>query len=254
MSEASDRSPTPRRKIFSIAFAAVAWIALIAGFVTAIKHTMENQSVASEIRQLEEELGVMHVTDPDRVYFVPIDNSKVPSVVADNVDRIWQFRYFLPAGYDWARFVGRGQLSAEGYYFSGGNSTGWSSPRPEAINKLLSITLTKKKKHIEIYSSFSGTARFRPSDPNVNINELVVKPFLSLGDPARSFGPEEIIPLFKFYDPATAKEKIVDGQKLTVYSGATMVMFPKSQTTRFRSLREGRQMKSDEDPKETGLE
>lgn len=44
MSEASGGSPTLFQKVFRIAFAVVAWIALIAGFLTAVKHTMENQS------------------------------------------------------------------------------------------------------------------------------------------------------------------------------------------------------------------
>lgn len=254
MSEDSDNSKRLRLTIVSIAFAALAWTVLIAGFVTAIKHTMANQSVASEIRKLEEELGVMHVTDPERVYFVAIDNSKVPSVVTDNVDRIWQFRCFLPAGYGESDFTGDGQVAAEGFYHSGGASMGSSSPRSEAVNKLLSISLTKKKQYIEIYSSLGNTTRFRTSDPYVNINELVIKPVVSLGDPERSFGPEEIIPLFKFYDPAKAKEKVVDGQKLTTYSGATLVMYPSSQAARFKLLREGRPVKSDQDLEETDLE
>ncbi len=257
MPENSDNSTRFRLTIISIAFAAMAWTVMIAGFVTAIKHTMANQSVASEIKELEEELGVLRVTDPQRVYFVAIDNTKVPSVVADNVDRIWQFRFYLPAGYSKNDFAGSGRVAAEGFNFNGGSSVGSGSPSSETVNRLFAISLAKREKYIEIYSSLGNTTHWRHPDPNVDINELVIQPVVSLGDPARSFGSEEIIPLFKIYDPASAKEKIVDGQKLTTFSGAILVMYPSSQANRFRLLRQGRSIKSiemDEAAKETDSE
>ena len=98
MSEVSECSPTRRRKTTSVLFAVLSSMALIAGVVTAVMYSMENRSLAAEIQELEEELGVMRVVDTDRVYFVAIDNPKVPNIIVENVDRIWQFRYFLPAG------------------------------------------------------------------------------------------------------------------------------------------------------------
>jgi hypothetical protein len=221
-------------------------MALIAGVVTAVMYSMENRSLAAEIQELEEELGVMRVVDTDRVYFVAIDNPKVPNIIVENVDRIWQFRYFLPAGYSVSHFAGDGRVTAEGLYFDGGSSSGWRSPLTEAINKRLSISLTKKEKHIEIYSSTGRVTRWRPSDSDVSLEGLVIEPVVLPKAPARSFGPKEIIPIFKIYDPTSAKEKIVNGQKITTYSGVLMVMCPRSVEPRFKLLREGKQIMPDE--------
>ena len=254
MSEVSDGSPKPRRTIFSILCAGMAWIVLIAGFATAIMYSIKNHTVKAEIRQFEKELGVMHIDDPERAYIVAIENTKVPNVIADNVDRLWQFRYYLPVGYDMNEFSGSGRLAADGFYFAGDFSTGSSRPLAEAENKLLAISITKQNQQIEIYSSWGGTFWWKPSNIDVDINELVIEPIVSIGDPARSFGPREIIPLFKIYDPASAKEKIVDGQKLTTYSGATMVMLAGSQRPNFKLLRQGKRIKSAEDSEGTHLE
>lgn len=257
MSEATDNSTRPRLAIVSIVFACMAWIVLIAGFVMTIMETTKRQSVVNEIRQLEEELGVIRVTDPERCYFVAIDNSKVPDVIVENVDRIWQFRYFLPAGYDMCKHMAHGRIAAEGFYSNGGGSGGSSRPKPEAVNKRLAISLTKQKQHIKIDCSFGSSFHWRPSDPDVDINKLVIKPVVSIGDSARSFGPKEIVPVLKIYDPASAKEKIVDGQKLTTYSGAYIAIHPRSQESRFQLLQKGKSVefiKMEEAAKETDPE
>ena len=51
------------------------------------------------------------------------------------------------------------------------------------------------------------------------------------------------MPLFRIYDPSSAKEEIVDGEKLTTYSGALLAMFPDSETRRFWMLHSGKQKK-----------
>ena len=246
MSEVFDSSTKIRRKIVSVLFVAFSSIVLIAGFISAVMCYIENQSLATEIQQLEEELGVMRVADTDRVYFVAIDNAKVPGIVTENVDRIWQFRYFLPADYSVSRFAADGRVAAKGLYIDGGSTSGWSSPSAEAINKRLTISFTKKENRIDISSSLGVTLHCRIGDPGVSIKDLIIEPLVLPGDPARSFGPKEIIPLFKIYDPASAKEEIVDGQKLTTYSGALIVMCPHSEEPRFKLLREGKQVKPEE--------
>jgi len=83
---------------------------------------------------------------------------------------------------------------------------------------------------------------------------LVIKPVVSLGDPARSFGPDEIIPLLRIYAPASAKKKMVNGQKQTIYSGVLLVLCTSSQERRFELLREGNHIELDAGSEETNRE
>ena len=74
---------------------------------------------------------------------------------------------------------------------------------------------------------------------NLKLEDLVIEPVLGDGEKNCSFGRDEIIPLLRIYDPASAKEKLVEGRKLITYSGTFVVLCPKSQEAKFKSLRRG---------------
>ena len=80
---------------------------MLAGGVALITLLIDNQKLGEEIAQLESELGRMSIADPDRVYLVEIETPDVPPEVAQHVERVWQFRCYMPPGYDFKAILGR---------------------------------------------------------------------------------------------------------------------------------------------------
>ena len=109
---------------------------LLAGGIVLIQLSIDNRELGDQIDQLEAELGRMSIDDRNRVHLVEIETPDVPPEVASHLERVWQFRCYLPPGYDVIRFSGGGRVAKEGVYLAGGYSSGWGSPGPVAIHQL----------------------------------------------------------------------------------------------------------------------
>lgn len=240
--ESNTHTPT-RRSFFGVLLLVLMVGALVAGVWQAISYSLQNRWLAAEIQQLESELGVLDVVDPDRVYFTAIQKQDVPATIAKHVDRVWQYRCHLPANYDFKRFAGDGVVCADGFFVNGSHGSGWSTPNQAATNERLTISVTKKQDHFALLAcvgDYQDTGILRLRDPsNAKLENFVVEPVLASGQKSCSFGRDEIIPIFRIYDPTSAKEKVVAGKKQLTYSGALMVFCPTSQEPVFQSLRSG---------------
>ena len=107
----------------------------------------------------------------------------------------------------------------------------------------MTISVTKGKNHYELNlyegSSQSG-GRLRCQDfENSKLEDFVIEPLLGGGEKNCSFSRDEIIPILRIYDPASAKEKLIAGKKRMTYLGALMVFCPTTQKAKFASLRKG---------------
>ncbi len=108
----------------------LATLAFGAAVIYWIRLTTDNRQLSDEIQQLEAELGRMPIDDPTRVHLVEIDQPEVPPEVASHIDRLWQFRCYLPPSYDYIKFFGNGEVARDGLYLNGGSSSGWDRPIP----------------------------------------------------------------------------------------------------------------------------
>lgn len=234
---------------------ATRWTVLVlsvVGIVFLARLSSINRRLADQIAQLEAELGQMPIDDVDRVHVTEIATPAVPPEIAAHVNRVWQFRCYLPPGYDFARHSGEGQVTEEGVYQNGSSGSGWSSPQSEATHTLFSISFQRKGDRYEVFYSIggsSGTTSSASFDPTKIDGGLVVQKLVSSETGPRSFDQETILPILKIFDPATAEEKEIGGQKMTTYSGVLFVLCPKSRESRFDQLKRGI-TPSDFDPKE----
>ena len=215
----------------------------LAGCISLIQQSTENNRLAAEVNRLEAELGRMSITDADRVYLVEIEAPNIPPEVVERLERVWQFRCYLPPGYDFMHLSGSGRVTKEGIYQSGGFSSSWGTPKPEAIHQLLTVSFQKKDDHLQVFYSFSGsggTTSWSAFNPN-RFDDLVVQKLVSSNQGPRSFNQDTILQLLKIYDPSTAKEeKIAEGKTLTTYAGGQIVLSPKSREPVLTQLRSGK--------------
>src|SRR6056297_1514001 len=116
---------------------------VFAGGIFLVRLSIDNRELAHQIDRLEAELGRMPIDDSARVHLVEIERPAVPPEVASHLERLWQFRCYLPAGYDVRRFSGGGRVTQKGVYLAGSSSSGWSASRPEAVHQLLTISFQK---------------------------------------------------------------------------------------------------------------
>ena len=204
-----------------------------------------------DVLQLEAELGRMSIDDADKIHIVAIEDPKIPPEVAPYIDRLWQFRCYLPPGYDFQRMYGGGRLSDQGLYFQGGYGSGHSSPRPDPYHELLTISLHRQAKRVECFVSLGGSSSTSTwnvlSEADTDGGDWVVETLATPGGPAQSFDQDTILPLLRVYDPNTAEEKEVDGQSITTYTGGIVVICPNRLTADFGQLRQGKKPEGFED-------
>ena len=216
---------------------------LLAGGIVLIQLSIDTRELGDQIDQLEAELGRMSIDDFDRVHLVEIETPDVPPEVASHLERVWQFRCYLPPGYDVIRSSGGGRVAKEGVYLAGGYSSGWGSPRPEAIHQLFTVSFQKKDNRLEAFNTFggsSGTSSWGRFDPDRFDDALVVQKIVSSEQGPRSFDQDTILPLLKIYDPSSAEDKEVAGKTMTTYAGGSFVLCPKSREPEFNQLRQGK--------------
>ncbi|TWU40107.1 hypothetical protein Q31b_34510 [Novipirellula aureliae] len=214
----------------------------LAGCVGLVRLSFENGRLVEQIDQLEAELGGMSIEDSDRVYMVEIETPDVPPEIASHVERVWQFRCYLPPGYSFMRTSGGGRVAKEGIYSSGGFSTSWSMPAPKAIHSLLTLCTRRKDGRFEAFYSFggsSGTSSWNRFDPGRLDNTLVVQKLVSSDQGPRSFNQDTILPVLKIYDPSGSETVEVDGETLTTYPGGLILLCPKSRESELHQLRKG---------------
>jgi hypothetical protein len=220
----------------------VAIFLLVAGGVALTRLSLDNHELEEEIAQLEAELGRMQIDDSDRVYLVEIEAPDVPPEVASHLERVWQFRCYLPKGYDVIRFSGGGRVAKDGLYFNGGFGSGSGSPLPEAIHQMVTVSLQKKDDRLEAFHTFGGSSRtttWGELHPDHVDESLVVQKTVSSEQGPRSFDQDTILPLLKIYDPGSAEDKKVAGKATTTYAGGLFVLCPKSRQGVFDQLRRG---------------
>lgn len=216
-------------------------LAAFAGIIVLVQLSSDNRHLSEQIDQLEAELGQMSIDDGDRVYLVEIDSPEVPPEVASHLECVWQFRCYLPPGYDVIRCSGGGRVAKEGVYLDGGSGSGWSSPQPEATHKLLTVSFQRKDNRWEAFYSFggsSGTSSWGLFSPD-RLGALVVQKLVSSEQGPRSFEQDTILPLLKVFDSTTAEDKEVAGKTLTTYEGGLIVLCPKSRESQFNQLLHG---------------
>lgn len=218
-------------------------LAIVIGVVTLITATRSNRTLSDEVLKLEAELGRMSIDDVDKVYVVAIEDPAIPPEVAVNIDKVWQFRCYLPAGYDVSRFNGDGRVTDRGIFFQGGYSSGSSSGRTEPSHQLLTISLQQKEENIECFTSFGESSSMTTwnglSAENLAGSDWVIKPLAAPGGPAQSFDQNTILTMLKMYNPNTGKEKQVDGESITTYLGGILLLCPRSLETELTMLRKG---------------
>ncbi len=202
-----------------------------------------------DVLQLEAELGRMSIDDADKIHIVAIEDPTIPPEVAPYVDQLWQFRCYLPPGYDFQRMRGGGRLSDHGLYFRGGFSSGHSSPRSDPYHELLTISLHRKAEKVMCFVSLGGSISAATWDVQADLNsgDLVVETLATPGGPAQSFDQDTILPILRVYDPTTAEEKDVGGQSITTYAGGIFVICPKKLAAEFDQLRQGKEPEGFED-------
>ena len=220
----------------------VAIFFFLAGGIVLTRLSIDNHELEKQIAQLEAELGRMPIDDSDRVHLVEIEAPDVPPEVASHLERVWQFRCYLPPGYSVIRFSGGGRVSKEGVYLDGGSSSGWGSPRPEAVHQLVTVSFQKKDDRLVAFNTFggsSGTSSWGRFDPDHIDDSLVVQKIVSSEQGPRSFDQDTILPLLRIYDPSFAEDKKVAGKNITTYAGGLFVLCPKSRESAFDQLTRG---------------
>lgn len=225
-----------------IVFRLLTLLAVLVGGAYWRQVTGENRALSKQVEQLEAEVGRMLIDDPSRVYMTEIAQPQVPPEVASQIVRIWQFRCYLPPGYDFVRFTGGGEVTKQGCYLNGGTSSSWGTPSPDATHQLLTVSLQRKDKQIEVFYSFggsSGTTSWGSFSPEELGPNLVVQKLAESKQGARSFKADAILPLLKLYDSASATDKQVAGNTLTIFQGGCFVLYPKSREAEFRELTRG---------------
>lgn len=223
-------------RLFTILF-------VIAGSIVLIRLSIDNRELGNRIDQLEAELGRMSIDDSDRVHLVEIETPNVPPEVASHIERVWQFRCYLPPGYDVIRFSGGGRVAREGVYLAGGSSSGWGSPQPEGTHQLLTVSFQKKDNRLEVFNTFggsSGTSSWGRWNPDRFDDTLVVQKIVSSEQGPRSFEQDTILPILRIYDQSSAEDKEVAGKTMTTYAGGLFVLCPKSRESEFSQLRLGK--------------
>lgn len=202
----------------------------------------ENRSLLDEVRQLEHELGRMEVTDPNRIFLVEVQNPEVPPEIAKYVRCIWQFRCYLPVGYEAHDVSGFGRVTEDGIYHQGSSSRSWRPSRNQPTHVLMTISITKNENEWRFFYSYggnSGSSSWNPSNPDLTQEQLVVQKLVSQASGARSFDRDTILPLIKIYDPMTAVEIDVDGTKKTAFQGGIFAICPKTRDLDFKILQTG---------------
>ncbi|WP_162006599.1 hypothetical protein [Roseimaritima sediminicola] len=202
--------------------------------------TRDNRELREDVLRLEAELGRMEIDDVDAIYIVAIEEPIVPPEVAPHVDLLWQFRCYLPPGYDFQTMRGGGRVSESGMYFQGGFGSSRSSPRPEPYHELLTISLRRQDDRLVCFYSFGGSSVSGTWNVDLDSENLVVETLASPGGPAQSFDQSTILPILKAYDPNTAEVKEINGQSITTYAGGIVVVCPRKLDPEFEQLRRGR--------------
>ena len=221
----------------------------LAGCLYLFSLSIENGRLSADINRLEAELGRMSIEDTNRLHFAEIESPEIPPEVAAHVRRVWQFRCYLPSGYDFMEMSGSGRVTKEGVYQNGGTGSSWGMPKKEAIHKLLTVSLQEKNNRIEMYYSLggsSGTTTLNGVTPD-RLDALLVQRLVHSDLGPRSFDQDTILPLLKFYDPSTEMVEDIDGKSLTTFKGGILLLCPKTRETALRDLRSGK-TPSDFDP------
>lgn len=217
-------------------------VVLIAGGVVLFRITRSNGRLSEEIRQLEAELGRIPINDPNRIHLIEIETPEVPPEVASRVQRVWQFRLYIPPGWDFARMSGSGRVAADGIYHNGSFSSGGCSPRSEVTQELLSISFQEQNGRLIAFSCFdgmSGTTSWNDFKPDQLNDSLVVQKLTARNQVPRSFDQDTILPVLKMYAPNTAQEKKIAGKSITTFAGGLFVLYPKSRQAEFDKLIKG---------------
>jgi hypothetical protein len=208
-------------------------VLILVGCIVLIYLSSENRRLAIDINRLEVELGKMPIKDTNQVTIAEIAKPNIPPEVAPHLERVWQFRCYLPPKYDFLRFSGGGRVTPDGLFQQGGHSSSWGSARPIAIHGLLTVSLQKKGSGLEAFYSFNGMSgtttwsRFHPE----RFDTLVIQKLVSSSQGPRSFDADAILPLLKIYDPSTAENTKVAGKSLTTCEGGYIILCPKSRET-----------------------
>ncbi len=92
----------------------------LAGCLYLFSLSTGNSQLVADINRLEAELGRMSIEDTNRLHFVEVESPEVPPEVAAQVSRVWQFRCYLPSGYNFMEMSGSGRVTKEGIYYNGG--------------------------------------------------------------------------------------------------------------------------------------
>lgn len=215
---------------------------LLTGVITLLKQTTANHRLVAEVSRLEAELGKMPIEDEKKVYVVEIEEPEVPPEVAPHVAGIWQFRCYLPPSYAFIQINASGRVAKDGLVHFGGYSSSWSTPKPTAIHGMLTVSLRKKDKSVEMFYSFGGSAG-TTSWNSVNaepLSRMFTQKLASSKHGAKAFDQQTILPVLKVLDPTTAEEKDVAGKSLTTYEGGLFVLCPKAREPDLQQLRDGK--------------
>lgn len=205
-----------------------------------IKNSFDNHRLATEIEKLESELGRMSIEDVDRVHLVEIASPDVPPEVASHLERVWQFRCYLPSGYEFTQTVAAGEISKEGLFRRASSFTGFYPPATTPIHKMLIISLGKQNNGLRFHVDFDGRGGSTSWDfTPERLENSVVQKLVSSEKGKRTFDQDSIISLLKIYDPDTGKEHNLAGKVFTTYRGASFVLCPKSRQDAFSELERG---------------
>lgn len=233
---------TNEAKSMKIVFRMLTLVAFLAGIFFLVWLSIENRQLSAQLQRLEAEVGKMRIDDTNRVYLVEIDKPYVPPEVAPHVERVWQFRCYLPPGYDFLRHSGGGLVADKGCYFEGSSGTNWGSPQAEATHELMTVSFQRKGGRLEAFHSFggsSGTCSWGRFFPDRMDKGLVVQKLVSSKQGPRSFDQVTILPVLKIFDSSTAGEKKVSANTVKTYSGGLFVLCPKSRELEFEQLVRG---------------
>jgi hypothetical protein len=217
------------------------FLLFLAGCIGLLKLSTENGRLSIDVNRLEAELGRMSIDNVDRVHLVEVETPDVPPEVASQVERVWQFRCYLPAGYDFMQLSGSGRVTKDGLYQNGGYSSSYGTPKLEATHQLLTVSLQKKSDRLQVHLSLggsSGTTSWSGLSTD-RFDALVVQQLVSSDQGPRSFNQDTILPLLKIFDPSTAEDKEVAGNTLTTYAGGLIVLCPKSRENILNQLLRG---------------